>query len=431
LYLQSWQLFLLALFFIPFSILIVAVFTKPFQKGHRKVMSQAAETESYLIETLNGISTVKALNAEYDAVLETENRFIKMIKSGFKVGLFKNLQFSLQNFITLIGGIVILWVGGYLVIKGQLSIGQLITFNALLVYFFNPIQSLINLQPTLQEAYVAAERLGEILDLDIESENDSKLLKPVSFKGDISFQDVYFRYGTRQTVLENINLKILRGEKIAIVGESGSGKTTLVKLILKYYLPEKGEILIDEQNIKDIQNENLRNKTGYVPQDVFLFSGTIRDNISFGKDNVSFEEIVEACKTVQAHEFINEFPLRYDTIIGERGATLSGGQKQRIALARAFLGNPDILILDEATSNLDSITEKAIHSTVERISNDKTTIVIAHRLSTIMKCDRIIVMDKGKIAEIGSHNDLLHKTGLYRKLWEGQSLSNIKEEMLA
>ncbi len=420
LYSQSHQLFFVALIFIPFSIIVVWAFTKPFQKGHSTIMSQAADTESYLVESLGGISTIKAVNGEDQTVWETEKRFIKTIKSGFRIGVLQNIQGSLQGFLSLIGGIVILWVGGVQVLNGNLSIGQLITFNSLLVYFYDPIKNLIGLQPALQEAFIAADRLGEILDLEIESPGDEKLLTPEKVYGNISINSVKFRYGTRKYVLEDINLSISAGEKIAFVGESGSGKTTLIKLLLKYYLPEEGEILFDGNNVKDLQTSNLRSKVGYVPQDILLFSGTIMENISFGQHEATFEEVVEASKKAKAHDFINDMTNRYNTVVGERGATLSGGQRQRIALARAILGNPDILIFDEATSNLDSIAERAIHETIENLSKNVTTIIIAHRLSTIMRCDRIVVMDNGKIVEIGSHHQLLSKDGYYSKLWEGQ-----------
>jgi len=420
LYLQSWQLFLISLFYIPFSIIVVWSFKKPFQAGNRKVMALSAETESYLVESLSGIATIKAMNAEGDAVWETEKRFIKEIKTEFKLGWIGNLQYSLQDIITLLGGIAILWLGGLQVLDGNITIGQLITFSALLGYFHGPIQRLINLQPTLQEAFVAAERLSEILDLKTEETLDEKLLRPEKLKGEITFKNVHFRYGTRAKVLEDVNLHIAAGEKIAIVGESGSGKTTVIKLLMKYYQSEKGEILIDGKNLKDLNTENLRSKVGYVPQDVFLFSGTIYENLVFGKNNVSFEDVVEASMSAQAHKFINEMPLRYQTKVGERGSALSGGQKQRIALARAILASPDILILDEATSNLDSIAERAIHETIDEISLDITTIIIAHRLSTIMRCDRIIVMGKGRIEEIGSHYELLKIKGAYYNLWKGQ-----------
>ncbi|MBN1696202.1 MAG: peptidase domain-containing ABC transporter [Spirochaetales bacterium] len=432
LFIQNRQLFLIALLFIPFSVAVVWSFTRPFQRIQRKLMSEAAITESYLVETLNGVSTVKAMNAESEVVRETERKFIRTLKSGFTIGWMTNLQFSLQDFLTLLGGIVILWTGAHMVLGGSMSLGQLITFNALLAYFHQPIRSLINLQPVLQEAFIAADRLGEILDLQDESKNEKTMLQPKSVCGHICFKNINFRYGTRQRVLNNINLTINPGKRYAIVGESGSGKTTLIKLLLKYYIQEEGEILIDWNNHKDIATDYLRGRIGYVPQDVFIFSGTIMENIALGEGSVDFERIVKAAKASKAHDFINELPLRYNTMVGERGVTLSGGQKQRIAIARALLKEPDILIFDEATSNCDSITEKSIHATIDEMTRDKTTIIIAHRFSTIMQCDRIICMANGMVAETGTHRELLQKKGIYFKLWEEQfSYTSAIEEGVA
>ena len=431
LYIQSPILFWVASIVIPFYIITIWSFNKPFQRIHRQEMEQAADLQSYLVESISGMETIKAFNGETAATLETEGRFIKFIKSIFKASWMINLQSSLQVALTSISSVVILWVGGLQVIKGNISIGQLISFNALLAYYYDPIQNLISLQPQLQEAYVASDRLGEILDLDIEKINERNTIKKEKFNGKFEIRNLHFRYGTREEVLKGISFNIEPGEKVALVGESGSGKTTLVKLLLKYYLTEEGEILIDDYNIKDISYESLRNRIGYVPQDVLLFSGTIRENIAFGMNNVSMEEVVEAAKKSKAHDFINKLPLRYETMVGERGSNLSGGQKQRIAIARAILKNPDILILDEATSNLDTATEQAIHQTIDRVSQDITTIIIAHRLSTILSCDKIIVLEDGKIAEMGSHQELLARKGKYYNLWKSQTLEarEVEEEV--
>lgn len=431
LYIQSPILFWVASIVIPFYIITIWSFNKPFQRIHRQEMEQAADLQSYLVESISGMETIKAFNGETAATLETEGRFIKFIKSIFKASWMINLQSSLQVALTSISSVVILWVGGLQVIKGNISIGQLISFNALLAYYYDPIQNLISLQPQLQEAYVASDRLGEILDLDIEKINERNTIKKEKFNGKFEIRNLHFRYGTREEVLKGISFNIEPGEKVALVGESGSGKTTLVKLLLKYYLTEEGEILIDDYNIKDISYESLRNRIGYVPQDVLLFSGTIRENIAFGMNNVSMEEVVEAAKKSKAHDFINKLPLRYETMVGERGSNLSGGQKQRIAIARAILKNPDILILDEATSNLDTATEQAIHQTIDRVSQDITTIIIAHRLSTILSCDKIIVLEDGKIAGMGSHEELLARKGKYYNLWKSQTLEarEVEEEV--
>ncbi len=426
LFIQSSTLFWVAAVVIPFYAAVVWGFNRPFRKIHRKEMEQSADMQAYLVESVSGVATIKAFNGEQEANLETENRFIRFVKSIFKVTWMRNLQSSLQKTLSSISKIVILWVGGYQVINGNISIGQLITFNALLAYFYGPIQNLINLQPKLQEAFVASDRLGEILDLKVEKQNEEKKIKPDKLQGRIMVNDINFRYGTRKKVLKNINLNIKSGEKVALVGESGSGKTSLAKLLLKYYLPEEGDIMIDDYNIKDINLESLRGKIGYVPQEVFLFSGTVRENIAFGLQDISMKKIIDAAKKARAHGFINDLPLRYETMLGERGSNLSGGQKQRIAIARAILKDPDILILDEATSNLDTATEKAIHNTVENISRGITTIIIAHRLSTIMNCDKIVVLEDGKILENGSHKELLEYQGKYYELWDEQTFQDIK-----
>lgn len=421
LYMQNHYLFAIAAVMIPLYAAIVWGFHRSFERLNRKQMEDNATLTSYLVESINGIETVKAYHAEKQANLATEKKFVVLLRSIFRLGNMHNVQGALKGFVQAVGGIVILWVGAIQVLNGNMTIGQLITFNALLAYFLDPIQNLINLQSSLQTAVVAADRLAEIMDLEQEKPpSDHHNMQPASLKGDIEFRHVYFRYGTRDLVLNDINMHIRHGEKIALVGESGSGKTTLVKLLMRFYKSEQGDVLISGNHIEDIGLEALRSHIAYIAQDTFFFNGTIRENLCLGSDDQTpMEAIVEAAKRSQAHDFINRLPLRYQSILEENASNLSGGQRQRLALARALLTKPDILILDEATSNLDSTTERAVSETIHGLDG-VTMIIIAHRLSTVMRCDRIFVMDHGAIVETGTHRDLLEQRGRYYELWKDQ-----------
>lgn len=426
LYIQNPKMFGISFLMVILYAIIVLAFNKKYKILNEQSMENNAQLTSYLVESLNGIQTIKVYNAECKANLETETKFVSLLKSIFHLSWIGNLQTSLKTTVELIGGIVILWVGAICVIHGEITIGQLITFNSLLVYFLDPVKNLINLQPQMQTAVVAAERLGEILDLDAEKDSDleQKKMNPKNLSGDIVFNNVKFRYGTRRLVLEDINLTIRQGQKVAFVGESGSGKTTLSKLLLYLYQPEEGHILIQGNNIEDIQIETLRDKIAYIPQETFLFSGTIMENLTLGKDDVNMEDVIEASKQAQAHDFINDLPMRYETKLEENGMNLSGGQRQRLAIARAMLKRPDILILDEATSNLDAITERELDKTIHKYCQNMTTIFIAHRLSTIKDCDCIFVLEKGKIIETGTHEALKQAGGKYAQLAAQQSLES-------
>lgn len=428
LYMQSDKMFFACIIPILLYLVLVFAFKKSLEEVNRNMMEDNAKLTSYLVETIEGIETVKAFNGEMKVNLETEKKFIRLIKSVFKYGYVNNMQGSLKGAVKGIFGICILWIGAYLALKGEITVGVLISFNSLLAYFIEPIERVINLQPQLQSAIVAADRLGEILDLEIEKDTDEdKKINPKTFLGDIYLKGVDFRYGTRQLVLKNINMKFKPGEKIALVGESGSGKTTIAKLLMNFYSVEKGEVILNSYNIEDINRESLRDKIAYISQDSFFFSGSIRENLQFANTEATYEEIVEVCKQAQIHDFINGLPLRYETYLEEKGTNLSGGQRQRLAIARALIKKPEVLIMDEATSNLDSITEKAIERTIEECTKNVTTVIIAHRLSTIMRCDRIYVLEKGEIIEEGTHDDLLRRQEYYYRLWMGQTPEELSE----
>lgn len=423
LFFKNKALFAIAFVMIVLYAVLVLVFNKLYKKANEKQMEDNAQLTSYLVESLNGIQTVKAFNGEQTVQTETEFKFIRLLKSVFKLASIGNAQDGLKTFVEAIGGVVILWIGAHSVLQGDMTIGSLVAFNALLVYFLDPVKNIINLQPTLQTAMVASDRLGEILDLEIEKDETQRhKVSPASLKGDISIRDIAFRYGTRQLVLEHFSMDIPEGQSIAIVGESGAGKTTIAKLLLNLYQYESGSITVAGYALPDIQLEALREKIAYIPQETFLFSGTIMENLTFGMEDPDMEEVIRCAKMARIHDFVNTLPLRYETHLDENGSNLSGGQRQRIAIARAMLKKPDILILDEATSNLDAVTEKAIQETIESYSSGMTTIIIAHRLSTIRRCDRIFVMEKGRIIESGTHAQLMaNANSYYHGLYQAQT----------
>ncbi|MED3313951.1 peptidase domain-containing ABC transporter [Bacillus thuringiensis] len=423
LYTQSSTLFFITALHIPIYILIIWMFQSSYEKINRQEMESNAELTSYIVESLNGISTIKSYNAEKEAEFQTEKRLISLLQKFFKRFVITNSQESIKTIVELVGGVVILWVGAISILNGEMTIGQLVAYNALLVYFLDPIKNLVDLQPTLQSAFVASKRLTEILDLDLEkNDQEDKKLSPTSFHHKIRLDNITFKYGTRQNIFNNLSFEIPIGYSVGFVGESGSGKTTIAKLLMRYYDVNEGNIYYDNYHIKDMNRTGLRNKIAYVAQESFFFSGSIFDNLVFGLNReVTMDKIIEACILADAHEFISSLPLRYDTLLEENASNVSGGQRQRLSIARALLKEADVLILDEATSHLDSTSERKIIENLKEYRAGKlTTITIAHRLSTIMHCDNIFVMSKGEIVEEGKHGELINEDGLYRVLWNNQ-----------
>lgn len=414
LYVISPELFAVTMITMAVYALIIFLFRKPIKNVNYEIMEQDAHVTSYLKESLEGMETIKAYQYEEKAKDKTENLFTKMINHVVKGSLVYNMQDSLVEMAASVGTVVLMWVGTLMCVENMITIGTLITFYYLIAYFLEPVQNLINLQPMLQTAVVAAERLNDVLDAETEN-NDNKNQMEC---GDISINHVSFRYGNRNLVLKDITLNIPQGQKIALVGESGCGKTTLAKLLMSFYQPEQGEITIGGKNIADCSPESIRKRIAYISQDIFLFSDTIYNNLRMGDESISNERIQEVCRMCQADPFIQNLPMKYETMLDENGNNLSGGQKQRLAIARAMLRNPDILIMDEATSNLDTITEEGIKKTMDQICENMTCIIIAHRLKTIKNCDYIYVMDKGKIVEKGTHEELIKKVGIYSQYWD-------------
>lgn len=422
LYMQSPLLLLITLIFIPFFIICSYALRKPFEQYNQKVAENNAELSSYLIESFDGSHTIKSYQSENDRFKTGHSKFSGLIKNLLKLGHLSNLQLSINNFLKLTISLVILWIGSYLVMSNQMSLGSLLAFNALTVYYLNPIERLINIQPTLQSSFVAARRIAEITDL----ETEQVLLQSnhaFNFENEIKLENLSFQYGFRNTVLKNINLSIKKGQKVAIVGESGSGKSTIGKLINNYYSVPEGQIIIDHNNIKDIDLSELRQHIGYVSQDTFLFADTIKNNLLHGSNkNKSDEEMIEAARLAEAYEFINKLPSKFQTMLEREGANLSGGQAQRLSLTRTFLKNPDIYIFDEATSALDSLTEDKILQHIDALTKKgKTVIIISHKLSTIKNSDLIYVLKEGEVKEQGNHKQLIQLNGEYKKLWELQT----------
>jgi len=415
-----WKLALVILLIVPFYSLIYYVTNRLNKKVERKLMENAAELESQLVESLNSVSTIKSFGLESYANIKTETRFVGLLKTVYTSGMNSIFAGSSSEFFSRLFTIILLWVGAGFVLKNEITPGELLSFYALVGYFTGPVSSLIGLNKVIQNALIAADRLFEIMDLEREKEeNQMELTKDAI--GDIQFKEVYFRYGTRVTVFENLNLNIQAGAVTAIVGESGSGKSTLMALLQNLYPLQSGRVYIGEYDLQYIKNDSLRSLVGVVPQKIDLFAGNVVENIAVGDFEPDMKKIIGICTGLGILEFIEKLPNGFNTYLGENGATLSGGQKQRIAIARALYRDPEILILDEATSSLDSASERYVQKMVELLrEQNKTVIIIAHRLSTVFHADSIVVLEKGKVAEQGQHAELMQNKGVYFNLWKQQ-----------
>lgn len=413
---QNTNLFLLSLISVPIYIIIIFAFMKPFEKMNNDVMQSNSMVSSAIIEDINGIETIKSLTSEETRYQKIDSEFVDYLDKSFKLSKYSILQSSLKQGAQLILNIVILWFGAQIVMTGKISIGQLITFNTLLSYFTNPLENIINLQTKLQSAKVANNRLNEVYLVESEFKNTQTLTGSQFLAGDICFEDISYKYGFGRDTLNNINLTIKQGDKVSIVGISGSGKTTLAKMIVNFFEPYKGRITINNNDLKMIDKKVLRQHINYLPQQAYIFSGSILENLTLGANQmISQEDIIKACEIAEIRQDIEQMPMGYQTELSD-GAGLSGGQKQRIALARALLTKAHVLILDEATSGLDVLTEKKVIENLMDMS-DKTIIFVAHRLSISERTNQVIVLNQGKVIETGSHQELMTKQGFYHYLF--------------
>ena len=416
---ESFKLTLLMLSVVPLVAVAAVIFGRFIRKYSKKVQDQVAESQVIVEETMQGISIVKAFANEWYEIARYNGKIKEIVKIAIKGGKYRGYFASFIIF-CLFGAIVaVVWFGVRLSISGEMSVGQLISFVLYSTFVGASFGGIAELYAQIQKAVGATERVFELLDETPEKINSSESSTEKVLKGNVSFKKVAFSYPSRKEiqVLKDVSFNADFGQKIAIVGPSGAGKSTIASLLLRFYDIEGGEISIDGKNIYDYDLETLRGNMSIVPQDVILFGGTIRENIAYGKPNATEEEITKAAKQANAYQFIKGFPEKFETIVGERGIKLSGGQRQRIAIARALLKNPSILILDEATSSLDSESEKLVQEALEILMEGRTSIIIAHRLSTIRSADQIIVLDEGTIKEQGTHQELIAlENGIYKNL---------------
>ncbi len=416
----SEKLTLMMLSIVPIVAVAAVIFGRFIRKYGKKTQDKVAESQVVVEETLQGIVNVKAFANEWYEIERYKSKIKEIVKIAIRGGQYRG-YFASFIILCLFGCVVgVVWYGITLTIKGEVEgIGDLISFILYTSFIGAAFGGIAELYSQLQKAVGSTERIFELLEETPEVINSNKNTISQKIKGDVSFQNVAFSYPSRKEieVLKNVSFKASFGQKIAIVGTSGAGKSTISSLLFRFYNIDGGSILIDDKNIYDYDLENLRGNMSIVPQDIMLFGGTIRENIAYGKPNATDDEIFAAAQQANALDFVNSFPEKFETLVGERGIKLSGGQRQRIAIARALLKNPSVLILDEATSSLDSESEKLIQEALETLMKGRTSLIIAHRLSTIRNADAILVLDKGTIAEQGTHKELLEiENGIYKNL---------------
>ncbi|MEH2407428.1 peptidase domain-containing ABC transporter [Nostoc sp.] len=420
----SWQLTLVGLSTIPVFIIVILIASPTISRQLRGKAERNAETQSYLVEVMSGIQTVKAQNIELRTRFSWQERYARFVAAGFKTVVTSTLANSTSSFLNKLSSLLVLWVGAYLVLKGELTLGELIAFRIISGYVTSPILRLAQLWQSFQETALSIERLGDIVDTPQEGETDRYNIPLPTIKGAVKYENVSFRFGTSGPLqLSNVTLEFAPGQFIGIVGQSGSGKSTMMKLLLRLYETESGRILIDDYDIAKVELYSLRRQIGVVPQETLLFDGSVQENIALTNPDATTEEIIEAAQVACAHEFVMNLPNGYNTRVGERGSALSGGQRQRIAIARSVLQRPKLLVLDEATSALDYPTERQICLNLAKAFKGDTVFFITHRLNTVSNADKIVVMDNSRVIEQGSHQELMAIKGHYSYLYQQQDVN--------
>ncbi|HDR3902440.1 MULTISPECIES: peptidase domain-containing ABC transporter [Bacillus] len=430
LYLMNSTLFGVILLLTSLNAALVFIFKRPYKKINFRKKESDSILNSQIVETLKGIETIKVHAAEEKTLEKLETEYVKNLRISFKEGVLSNIQNTFSSSISGIGQILLMCIGASMVMDKDITLGGLMAFVTLSGYFMDPIGRLIHIQLAVQEASVSLARISELYDVETEQLNDNKP-KVEEISGDIKLENIKYRYGSRGSALNSVSIIIPEGKKVALVGESGSGKTTIAKLLLRYYVPEEGSIRIAGSDIQDLDLYSYRKNISYIPQNIELFSGTIRENITLGIRGATDEQLRRACNDAGCKEFIEKLPGKYDTYLDEAGGGLSGGEKQKIALARALILNNNFTILDEATSNLDFISEANVYRTLFSKKKHATMLIIAHRLSTIQDCDMIYVLDQGKVVEEGTHQSLLENKATYYSLYMSQvsSLPNERDSV--
>ncbi|OBQ41907.1 MAG: peptidase C39 [Anabaena sp. MDT14b] len=420
----SWQLTLVGLGTIPLFVVVTLIAAPTVSRQLRTKAERNAETQSYLVEVMSGIQTVKAQNIELRSRFSWQKKYAKFVAAGFKTVLTSTLANSTSQFLSKLSSLLVLWVGAYLVLKQELTLGELIAFRIISSYVTTPILRLAQIWQNFQETGLSLERLSDIVDSPQEGEIDKNNIPLPAVTGAVKFENVSFRFAASGPLqLSNVSVEFAAGEFVGIVGQSGSGKSTMMKLLLRLYDAESGRILVDGYDIAKVELYSLRRQIGVVPQDTLLFDGTVKENIALTNPDATDEEIIEAAQIAVAHEFIMTLPNGYNTRVGERGSALSGGQRQRIAIARSVLQRPKILVLDEATSALDYPTEKQIGLNLARAFKGNTVFFITHRLNTVSNADTIVVMDNSRMIEQGSHQELMAAKGHYFYLYQQQEVN--------